>query len=317
MRILLAVSGGDAPGINAAIWHIARRAAASDDSVIGARGGIPAILARDFLPIPPSVALPFASMPGSLIASSRDPVLARDDAREQFMRVIAEEQIDGLILFGGNGTLRYVLPLMETWGVPCVGIPTTIDNDVPGTDYTLGFDSARNFAYHAVDGARATATALPGRIFMIETLGGDSGYLALAVAHGGGADVVLVPKYPYDQAWLGARLEAKVRQNGHALVVISEGLKGARTLADDIKTWTGIRVRDSRLGHAQRGGTPTHLDRVMAADMGELAYRLLKDGFKIGVTVVKRGIVEIHAGTLEHAARPLPNEMIYNAINRR
>ncbi|MDZ4767261.1 MAG: 6-phosphofructokinase [Chloroflexota bacterium] len=315
MRILLAVSGGDAPGINAAIWHIARRAAAAGDTILGARGGLPAVLNGDIIEITPNMALPFAALPGSLLPSSRDPVLARADAQAVFTAAIAQRQIDALILFGGNGTLRYILPLMEAWGVPCVGIPTTIDNDVPGTDYTLGFDSACNFAYHAIDGARATANALPGRIFTVETLGGDSGYLALAVAHGAGADAVLLPEYEYKDEWLGARLEGAVKRDGYALLVLSEGVKAARTLVDDIPKWTAIRVRDIRLGHAQRGGTPTHTDRVMAANMGDLAFRLLKEDFGVGVLIVRRGIVEIHAGTLEKMDRLLPNRALYDRIN--
>lgn len=315
MRTLVVISGGDAPGINAALWHLARNASAWGDSIIGARGGIPAVLTGDLIDLTPAMMLPFASLPGSFLQSSRDPVLARETARDEFTAALKQHDIDNVILFGGNGTLRYVLPLLGAWNVPCVGIPTTIDNDVPGTEYTLGFDSARNFAYHAIDGARATANALPGRIFMVETLGGDSGYLALAVAHGAGANVVLLPEYPYENEWLGNRLEMVVKREGYALVVLSEGVKAARTLADDIPNWTGIRARDIRLGHAQRGGTPTHMDRVMAADMATLAFRLLKDGFRLGVLVVKAGIVEIHVGALENAERTLPNKTLYNMIN--
>jgi 6-phosphofructokinase 1 len=315
MNTLIIVSGGDAPGINAALWQYTRLAARRGDRVIGARGGLAGVLRGDLLDLPPNLLLPFAAMPGAFLASSREPALAADGAREALLAVLGQRAVDGVVLFGGDGTLRHVLPLLGAWGVPSVGVPTTIDNDVPGTDYTLGFDSACNFAYHAIDGARATAAALPGRLFMLETLGGNTGCLALAVAHGAGAHAVLLPEYPYDPAWLSARLRAAVAADGWALLVLSEGVKAARTLADDLYTATQIRVRDIRLGHAQRGGTPTHLDRIMGADMAALAYDALRSGVRLGVTVVRGGVVSLHEGTLQQVERPLPDRQLYERIN--
>jgi 6-phosphofructokinase 1 len=315
MKILAVVSGGDAPGINAALWQAARRAAIWGDSMVGAQGGLPGALAGQMIALSATMLMPWAGRAGSILPSSREPALARDGARALLLNVIDQHQIDAVMLFGGDGTLRHVLPLLGEWGVRCIGIPTTIDNDVPGTEYTLGFDSACNYAYQAVDGVLATAHALIGRIFMIETLGGNTGYLALAVAHGAGAHAVLLPEYDFDPIWLGERLKAAVERDGCGLVVLSEGVKAARTLFDDLPKWTGIRARDVRLGHAQRGSAPTHRDRVMASEMAALAYDALKDGAQLGVTVVKGGKVILHEGALSHAAHLPPNEGLYRMIN--
>lgn len=199
--------------------------------------------------------------------------------------------------------------------MPCVALPTTIDNNVPGTERTLGFDSACNHACAAIDGVRATAHALPDRLFMVETLGGDTGFLALAAAHAAGAHAVLLPEYDYDDGWLAARLRAAVTRAGYALLVLSEGARGARTLADDLPRWTGIRVRDTRLGHAQRGARPSHLDRALAADMARLAHRALREGLASGAVVVREGRVRLHEGTLAGLPSPSPDRALYDAIN--
>lgn len=315
MKTLIVVSGGDAPGINATIWQYTRVAARQGDSVVGAEGGFAGVLDQQIAYFNARRVAPFAMLPGSFLASSRDPVLSDDEAGNKLYTVLEKHGIDNLLLFGGNGTIHHVLPRLDTWDIPVVAIPTTIDNDVPGTEYTLGFDSACNYAYQAVDGSRATAAALSGRIFMIETLGGNTGMLALAVAEGAGADAVLVPEYEYDQAWLTERLKTTVERNGFALLVLSEGLKDARTLADDIPKWTDIRVRDIRLGHGQRGGMPTHMDRQIGSRMATLAYDALSHGMKRGVVVQRAGQLFVHEGAMDDAPQPLPDREIYDMIN--
>jgi 6-phosphofructokinase 1 len=312
----MVVSGGDAPGINAAIWNYARLAAVYGDTVIGAIGGLPGLLNEQFVPLTVEAVNPFAAQPGTMLASSRDPVLARTGARESLHGILDRHSIDNILLFGGNGTLHHVLPLLSVWELRVVGIPTTIDNDVPGTAYTLGFDSACNYAYQAVDGVRATALALPGRIFMLETLGGHTGMLALAVAHGAGADAVLVPEYAYENEWLADRLLNAIKIKGHALLVLSEGVKAARTLADEIPQWTGIRMRDIRLGHGQRGGNPTHRDRTFAAQCAQLALEALHSGQIYGTVIVRDGDTQFHEGDMPDRLTPvMPDRALYDWIN--
>jgi len=315
LKTLAVVSGGDAPGINAALAHFTALAARDGHTVIGARRGFEGVLDGDLLTLTVGDVVPWAAHAGSLLPSSRVPVL-KDDANHAAMAdVLVRHAIDNVLLFGGDGSLRYLPPILAASGVPCIGLPTTIDNDLAGTDATLGYDSACNFAYQAVDGARATAHALPGRIFMIETLGGYTGMLALAIAYGAGVHAVLVPEYAYDNDWLAQRLTGAVNRDGYALMVLSEGVAAARTLVDDIPQWTQIRVRDIRLGHSQRGAKPSHRDRTLAADMARIAFEALRGGVSRGTVVVRQERALLHEGALDGFAPKLPDRAQYNAVN--
>ena len=315
MRILCVVSGGDAPGINAALYHGATLAAQRGDELFGAAGGFPGLLNEAIIPLNPRDLLPWAAMPGSFLASSRDPVLSQPEAQATIRRVIAQHQIDALILFGGDGTLRHIPPLLEQWSIAWIGLPTTIDNDVPGTELTLGFDSACNFAHAAIDGIRATGHALPGRIFTLETLGGNTGLLALEVAHAAGADVAVLPEYPYDPAQIAARLTAAVERQGQALLVYGEGIGDKADLLEAISRLTGIRVRDTRLGHAQRGAPPSHRDRALAADTIQIALDALHSGTRGGVMVARGGQVMLHEGLIDLQTRKLPDLALYQRLS--
>jgi len=315
MRTLFVVSGGDAPGINAVLGNYVRLAIHYGDTVLGANGGFPGLLDNQIVPLTFDTLVPWMGRGGSILASSRDPVLNQAEAGERLKSILRDHAVDNIILFGGNGTLRYIPPLLRDWNIPSIGLPTTIDNDVSGTEMTLGFDSACNFAYHAIDGASATAHALRGRIFLVETLGGNCGNLALAVAHGAGAHAVILPEYAYEDTWLSERITTALKHDGYVLVVICEGARGARTLADDILKWTGTRVRDVRLGHAQRGGDTSHCDRVLAAGMAHAAYTTLKSGVQMGTACVINGALAIHKGSLEHLSLAAPDRVLYNHIN--
>jgi len=315
MRTLFVVSGGDAPGINNVLGNYIRIATHNGDTVLGVNGGFPGLLDNQIVRLTYDALVPWMGRGGSILASSRDPVLNHTEAGESIKTILRDNAIDNIVLFGGNGTLRYIPPLLRDWDIPCIGLPTTIDNDVPGTEMTLGFDSACNFAYHAIDGAMATAHALRGRIFLVETLGGTCGNLALAIAQGAGAQAVLLPEYSYEETWLSERITDILNRDGYALVVICEGAHGARTLADDIPKWTGTRVRDVRLGHAQRGGIASHRDRVLAADMARTVYTALKSGIQTGIKCVANGILTIHQGGLEQFSLQAPDRTLYNHIN--
>jgi 6-phosphofructokinase 1 len=314
MKTLLVVSGGDAPGINTALASYVGLAALNQDHVVGSLGGFAGALEKNFVSLSPAMLIPWISQSGSVIPSSRDPVLSHSDADEKLIQALAAHQIDNMVLFGGDGSLRYLPPLLQQWGIPFVGIPTTIDNNVAGTELTLGFDSACNFAYPVIDGIRATAHALPGRIFMLETLGGDCGNLALEIAFGAGAHAVLVPEYPYENEWLGRRLAQAVELEGYGLLVICEGVSTSRTLAEVLAQETNIRVRDTRLGHAQRGAAPSHRDRALANQMARTAYEALKNGIRAGVVVVRQGQVTLHEGLLTGTLAP-PDRTRYEIIN--
>ena len=314
-KTLMVVSGGDAPGINAVLMRYTELSEASGCQVVGAMGGFAGALDNKIVSLSSPMLAPLAGSAGSFLPSSREPVLRTDDGRSQLRAIIDQHHISSIVLLGGNGSLGTLLPILKALGVPCIGLPNTIDNDVPGTERTLGFDSACNFAYPLANGIGQTARALPGRIFTLETLGGDSGMLALDIALGVSADCVLLKEYDYDVKWLGLRLQNAVARQGYALAVHSEGARDSRTLPDIIYKSTGIRVRDTRLGHAQRGATPTHVDRLLAVQMAKFAFGALRDGVKVGTVVVGNGRIQLRVGTLEGLPTPMPDRTLYDSIN--
>lgn len=315
MKTCIVVSGGDAPGINAAIAAYASLAARQGDLVIGARTGFAGLLSGQITEIDlPAVSL-LAGRGGSWLTSSRVPALAGADACAQLGQALAQNQIDNLLLFGGDGSMRFVAPLLQGWDLPHIVLPTTIDNDAPGTDYTLGHDSACNYAWQTIEGMRATAHALPGRIFLVETLGGDTGYLALAIAYACGADAVLLPEYEFDWAWLAQRLRDAVAQRGYALLLFSEGALEAERLAAEIPKITGLRARLTRLGHAQRGAAASHLDRARAVDMSRSAYAALRRGLRAGTVIFRNGALTVREGFISEASKPAPDYEQYAFVN--
>ncbi|MCY3833369.1 MAG: 6-phosphofructokinase [Chloroflexi bacterium] len=316
MKTAIVVSGGDAPGINAAIDCYARLAARKGDQVVGALGGFVGLLNGRLAAIDLRSLQTLVGRGGSILPSSRSPVLQESDARVRLQAVVARHRIDNLLLFGGDGTIRFAGPLLEAWGIPHLVLPTTIDNDVPGTDYTLGHDSACNFAIQAVEGIRATATALPGRIFMLETLGAPTGHLALAIAYASGAHLALLPEYPLELDWLASRLKRIVAQEGYALVLLSEAYPQIDRLVAEIPERAGIRIRYSALGHAQRGADASQRDRVVARDMSRVAYCAFKAGAQGGLVVSRAGAVLLHPGRLPGGDKPPPDRDLYEFVNQ-
>jgi 6-phosphofructokinase 1 len=206
--------------------------------------------------------------------------------------------------------------LLTEWQVPVIALPTTIDNDVAGTERTLGFDTACNFAYPTIQGILATAHALSGRIFMVETLGGYSGYLALEIAYAAGAHAVLLPEYNFDVAWLADRLKQATVNDGFALAIVCEGvLFESPNLPEEISQLAGIRMRFSRLGHAQRGGATSHIDRRLATDMAYLAYNAFCSGVSNGAVIVQNGLAHLHEGIIGEQTKAKPNYDLYKLVN--
>jgi 6-phosphofructokinase 1 len=316
MKTLIVVSGGDAPGINATIARYTLRAQQHGDEVIGAIGGFAGVLSKHFRQIELPLVRLLDGSGGSYLPTSREPVLSEPDAPARLRAVMAEDQIDNILLFGGDGSLKYVLPLLKEWQIPVIALPTTIDNDVAGTERTLGFDTACNFAYPTIQGILATAHALSGRIFMVETLGGYSGYLALDIAFATGAHAVLIPEYDFDVAWIAARLKKATVDDGFALTIVCEGVIFERPdLPEEISRLAGIRMRFTRLGHAQRGGATSHLDRRLATEMAHLAYDAFQKGVSSGTVIVQNGSTHLHEGTIGDQPKAKPNYDLYQLVN--
>lgn len=315
MKTLIVVSGGDAPGINAAIAQFTALATANGDMVVGAVGGFEGALAGHIAPVKPVLIAPWASRGGSYLQSSRAPVLSEPNAQSRFTNLLGNHKIDNLLLLGGDGTHRFVAPLIAEWGIPCISIPTTIDNDVPGTEMTIGFDSACNFAHQTIDNLLMVAFSLSGRIYTVETLGGNTGFIALNVALAARAQVVLIPEYEYSNEWLSQRLQQIVIRDNYALIVLSEGVAGSRTIAPDIREWTGMYCRDTRLGHGQRGAIPTHQDRLLAVQMARAAYEALRGGEKAGMAAVRQGNVTRATSAVAGLPPRVPDRQSYNDVN--
>lgn len=315
MKTLIVVSGGDAPGINTALYNYATLAHRNGDQVVGAMGSFEGILKDQIIPLTPRELAPFAGQGGTFLVTSRTPVLKDSANHQQLKTVLKNHNIDNLVLLGGEGTLTNIPDILKSLGIACIGIPATIDNDVPGTEQTIGFASACNFAHNTIDGLLSTARALPGRIFSVETLGGYTGFIAMDIAYVVGAHALLIPEYDFDLARVAKQLQAAVDRYQVGLVVLSEGITDSPTFAEQMQNRIGERVRATVLGHGQRGTTPDHQDRKLAVQMTECAYQALRANKRVGTVVVKDGRVQLHEGTISTFPRRVPDRAIYDSIN--
>lgn len=268
-RIGLLTSGGDAPGMNAVIVGALRHAAEAGVELCLVEDGYRGLVARRTIRATLADAMHRFHRAGTWIGTSRWPDLQAPDGLAAATQGIEESGLDSLIVVGGAGSLAGARALHGV-GVPVVGVPATIDNDVPGVPVTLGLDSAVNYALRVIDDVRVTATSLPHRAFLVETLGGSSGNLARAVAEAAAVDLVITPEDA--DAWhaVVARLPAEV-EAGHGLVVTGEGVGPAQSVADDLQDATGLRIRVTVLGHGQRAASPTAADRRTGLALGRAA----------------------------------------------
>ncbi len=314
-RLGLLVSGGDAPGVNAAIEAAARRAAASGVELWGVQGGFAGLASGQMRPLLPEDVPGLASRGGSWLGTSRDRIVASAQGRGQLLEAIQAKQLQGIVLLGGDGSIRYGARALVEKGVPCVAIPCSIDNDVPGTDRTVGFDTACNLAISLADRILDTAQSLPGRMFVLETLGGNTGHIALAVAEAIHADLVLLPEYALDLDYAAQRMRRAVAARGYALAVASEGAGDVKAMGEYMARIAGHRVRLTSIGHAQRGGPPSFFDRWLAARFAALAVDSLASGHGGAVTVWRGGAFGLAPIEEVAAGSKLPDRLTYNAIN--
>ncbi|NPV07926.1 MAG: 6-phosphofructokinase [Anaerolineae bacterium] len=263
-RLAILTSGGDSPGTNAAIESAVRHADRLGLQTLGVRSGFAGLAEGELETLTPAQVDGISARGGTVLGTSRDRTVGDRSGRDRILQVISREGIDGVIVLGGDGSIRHGATALEAMGVTCAAIPCTIDNDVPGTDRTLGFDTACNRAIALADAIRDTAQALPGRMFVLETLGGNTGFIALAVAEAVHADLVLLPEYPLDLDYGARRMRAAVARQGYALAVASEGAGDVPSMASYLAEAAGHRVRLTSIGHAQRGGAPSFLDRWLA-----------------------------------------------------
>ncbi|MCA9902881.1 MAG: 6-phosphofructokinase [Anaerolineae bacterium] len=304
-RMAVMTSGGDAPGMNAAIRAVVRTAMEHNVEVFGIRQAYTGLLNGDLEQLTSTEVSGILQRGGTILQTARCEEFRTELGQKKGLRRLNEKGIEALIVIGGNGSLTGALKLHEL-GVPVIGIPGSIDNDVYGTDMSIGVDSALNIILDALDRLRDTATSHQ-RAFLIETMGRNSGYLALMSAILGGAEIVVTPERPKTFEEVASALEdAYIRGKSHAIAVIAEGAPIRTTDYMDYlnnQKAVGFEVRLTILGHIQRGGSPSAFDRLLATRMGVHAVNMLLNG-ETGLMTAMQGR-KIEALPLEEAVSQL------------
>ncbi|MFO7654966.1 MAG: 6-phosphofructokinase [Candidatus Krumholzibacteriia bacterium] len=277
-RIGVLTGGGDAAGMNAAVRAAVRTAHARGLEVLGIRRGWRGLSEGDAEVLTPGSVGGIMHLGGTVLRTFRFPEFASSEGDETMRQALKELRLDGLVVIGGDGSFRGGEKLGREFGVPSVGVPATIDNDIPGTDMSIGFDTALNIAVDAVDKIRDTATS-HGRIFVVEVMGREYGLLAVQVALTTGAEEALVPEIPYDIDEVCRRIDAGYdRGKKHAIIIVAEGAGKAPHISYEIKNRLNRDVRMAVLGHVQRGGSPTGFDRILATRLAYEATERLAAG---------------------------------------
>lgn len=302
-RIAVLTSGGDAPGMNAAIRSVVREGLEHGMEVLGVRHGFAGLMAGEMTFLSARDVGGIIQKGGTILGSARSPLFRTEEGRRQALVELAKMGVEALVVIGGNGSQTGAYALSQM-GFPTVGIASTIDNDLMGSDITIGVDTALNTALEAVDRLKDTASSHH-RAFVVEVMGRNSGYLALMTGIAGGAEVVLIPEVDTDPNQVAAELRSSyARGKPHAIVVVAEGAKlNAEALVNHFTTYhdqLGFELRVTILGHVQRGGGPLAFDRLLASRLGAGAVSMLDRG-RTGVLV---GMIkdEVMATPLEEVA---------------
>lgn len=290
-RIGILTSGGDAPGMNSAIRAVVRAACAQGISVLGIRRGYSGLINSDIFEMTARSVDGLNTKGGTILYTARCKEMMTPDGVQRAADTCKYLGIDGLVCCGGDGTFRGALELCKL-GVPCVGIPCTIDNDISCSDYTIGFDTACNTAVECIDKLRHTMQSHE-RCSVVEVMGRRAGYLALDVGCAVGATATLIPEreIDFDVEVIEKMRMGRIKGRNHHIIIVAEGYGSAQQVADRIHESTGIDTRLTILGHIQRGGVPSTKDRVMGTMMGFAAVKALMDGKSKRVIVAKGGQV--------------------------
>ena len=277
-RIGVLTSGGDAPGMNAAVRSVVRSALSLGIEVIGIRHGWNGLISGDVVKLDEKSVAHIVDRGGTILYTARSEEFKTEEGQQKAVGICKLLGLDGIVAIGGDGTFRGAQALSRK-GVPCIGVPGTIDNDIVCTDYTIGFDTAANTAVECMDKLRDTMQSHE-RCSVVEVMGHRAGYLALYVGVAIGATAVLVPERPYDFEKHVAEKIRRARISGKTnfMIVVAEGAASGMAVGEQIKKELGLDPRVTILGHIQRGGSPTAKDRVTATRMGYEAVQLLAEG---------------------------------------
>lgn len=277
-RIGLLTSGGDSPGMNAAIRAVVRKAIYHGMEVIGIRHGYKGFIEADMGPMNLGSVADIIHRGGTVLHTARSEEFMKAPGRARAYENVRRFGLQGLVVIGGDGSFRGGLEFYREYKLPVVGVPGTIDNDVPGTDYSIGFDTAVNNVVDAINKIRDTATSHE-RTFIIEVMGRESGCIALSSGLAGGAETIMVPERPVNVEEICDKLIRGYRRGKlHSIIIVAEGAASGIEVGRQIKEKTGFDTKVTILGHLQRGGTPTAFDRILASRLGAKAVELLMEG---------------------------------------
>lgn len=276
-KIGVLTSGGDAPGMNAAVRAVVRTAIYHDIEVVGIYNGYYGLYHNEIKPLNRRAVADTVNRGGTFLGSARFPEFREQTIREEAITNLQKHCIDALVVIGGDGSYMGAKKLTEM-GFPCIGIPGTIDNDVAGTDYTIGYFTALNTVLDAIDRLRDTSSSHK-RISVVEIMGRHCGDLTIAAAVCSGAEYAIIPEVEFSEEQLLTDLKSHVDEGKkHAIICVTEKICDVNKLAQKIEAVTKLETRGTILGHIQRGGAPTAFDRMLASRMGAYAVKLLMQG---------------------------------------
>lgn len=280
-KIVVYTSGGDSPGMNACVRAVVRTAMFNNVEVIGAIRGYEGMINNDFVTLNSRSVSNIVQRGGTILKTARSAGFMTPEGRKKAYENLTAQGIEGMVCIGGNGSFTGAKIFFEEYGIPCIGAPGTIDNDLYGTDFTIGFDTAVNTAVEAIDKIRDTADSHD-RVFFIEVMGRHAGFIALAAGIAGGAESILIPESSEDwHKMLDLFMGENRSKKAFTIVVVAEGEEhgGAMEIVTQLKTMDSkFDARVTILGHIQRGGSPTAYDRVLASRLGNAAVEALLRG---------------------------------------
>ncbi|AGL01852.1 6-phosphofructokinase [Desulfoscipio gibsoniae] len=314
-RIAVLTSGGDSPGMNAAIRAVVRKAIYHGLEVIGIQRGFSGFVEADMGPMNLGSVADIIHRGGTILRTARSEEFKTPEGRAKAYANVQRFGIQGLVVIGGDGSFKGADMFNNEYNLPVVGVPGTIDNDITGTEYSIGFDTAINTVVEAINKIRDTATSHE-RTFILEVMGRESGYIALMAGLAGGAESILIPELRHSMDEVCEKLiRGYKRGKLHSIIIVAEGAASGLDVGKQIREKTGLETKVTILGHLQRGGTPTAFDRILASRMGAKAVEMLMEGFrKHMVGMLEDKIVAGALDTAFNGKRPI-NMEIYNLAN--
>ncbi|WP_347491319.1 6-phosphofructokinase [Desulfoscipio sp. XC116] len=314
-RIAVLTSGGDSPGMNAAIRAVVRKAIYHGLEVIGIQRGFSGFIEADMGPMNLGSVADVIHRGGTILRTARSEEFKTPEGRAKAFANVQRFGIQGLVIIGGDGSFKGADIFNSEYNLPAIGVPGTIDNDITGTEYSIGFDTAINTVVEAINKIRDTATSHE-RTFILEVMGRESGYIALMAGLAGGAESILIPELRHSIDEVCDKLiRGYKRGKLHSIIIVAEGAASGLDVGKQIREKTGLETKVTILGHLQRGGTPTAFDRILASRMGAKAVEMLMEGCRKHMVGMAGGkIVACSLDAAFKGKRPIDLE-IYNLAN--